>query len=294
MANEGLRFEIAYYTGTGGSALVAGCFEKILNEAGCNGETHLVSVQPENPIKHDILFLIFPVHASNAPEAVYRWLEQIPTVNQMLAVVISVSGGGEIIPNTASRVSSIKRLERKGYNVVYEDMIVMPSNWIVGTHELLAIRLLEVLPQKVNNIVGEVLLGKKHRTKPRLIDYFLSFVGEFEKPFTKYFGKHIKSLDSCVGCGWCAKHCPAENIRIVERQALFDDKCHLCLGCIYGCPEEALVATKYKFILVKEGYDLAKLQSKVPLVEPIDVGELAKGYLWSGVKKYLDPSLRSG
>ncbi len=40
-------------------------------------------------------------------------------------------------------------------------------------------------------------------------------------------------------------------------------------------------------IYYNEGYRLDHLRKKVPLTEKVDVDELAKGYLWSGVKKYL-------
>lgn len=123
-------------------------------------------------ITEDMLVVLYAVHASNAPEPVYEWIKSIPKVNKTTTAVISVSGGGEIPPNTACRVGCIRLLEKKGYDVVYEKMIVMPSNWIVPTMDALAVRLLEVLPAKVGNAVHDLLSGVRHRTKPMLIDRF--------------------------------------------------------------------------------------------------------------------------
>ena len=61
----------------------------------------------------------------------------------------------------------------------------------------------------------------------------------------------------------------------------------MCLGCIYGCPQKALQPTTMKWIVVPEGYDLAALERMGPMTEPIDVPALTRGYLWSGVRKYL-------
>ncbi|MCL1799335.1 MAG: EFR1 family ferrodoxin [Eggerthellaceae bacterium] len=287
IAPKAPHFLVAYYTGTGSTALVAECFCRELEGRGLCGTLQNISCTQAPILSHDLLVVVFPVHASNAPQAMYKWLDALPPVSKTPAVVVSVSGGGEIVPNTASRVSSIKRLAKKGYEVVHDEMIVMPSNFIIGTHELLAAKLLEVLPSKVERIATSVLSGAGHRPKPLLVDRFLSFVGELEKPATRWFGKAIVVSDACIGCGWCAEHCPAGNITVAEGKPTFTNHCHACLSCIYGCPQNALAAKRFKFIIVKEGYDLECFQQKLPLADPVDLDELAKGYIWSGVKKYL-------
>lgn len=45
-------------------------------------------------------------------------------------------------------------------------------------------------------------------------------------------------LDSCVGCGICAKQCPAEAIQIKDRKAVWvKEQCVMCLGCLHHCPK---------------------------------------------------------
>ncbi len=144
MKADNLKYKIAYYTGTGSTARVADCFNDILKKNDCTGNTErITSGEVSDNTPHDLLILIFPVHAFNAPEAVYKWIASVPRANGIPAAVISVSGGGEVIPNTACRQSSIRRLEKKGYQVIYERMLVMPSNWVSATKEPLAVMLLE-------------------------------------------------------------------------------------------------------------------------------------------------------
>lgn len=282
------KIKIAYFSGTGSTARVAVALEKELarRDVSVMMSGIRAGVLPSDD-DEDLLVLLFAVHACNAPEIVYRWIDSIHNERPIPAAVISVSGGGEISPNTACRLSSIGRLEKKGYNVFYEKMIVMPSNWIVKTHDHLAIRLLEVLPLKAARIVDDLLAGVTRRTRPKLIDRVFSKIGEMEKRGAKIFGKRIRVNANCNGCGWCAMNCPADNISMVDGRPVFGGECLLCLKCIYGCPNSALEPGMFKFITVKEGYDLKALEKKMEGVELAPVEDLAKGYLWKGVKDYL-------
>lgn len=280
--------KIMYYSGTGSTRKVAGCFEDCLKDKGISVQTYSV-VEKNTPQvqEEDLLLVVYAVHGLNAPEAVYRWINGLPAVEGKRAVVVSVSGGGEASPNTASRVRCIRRLEKKGYLVTYETMLVMPSNWIVATHEALAVKLLEVLPSKVELVVSDILSGVGRRTKPFWIDRCLAWICEMEKMGAKEFGKRIKCNGDCNGCGSCSNNCPAGNIKMEGGRPAFGKQCHMCLNCLYGCPRKALTPGIMKFVMIKEGYSLKELENKEPWPEPVNVQELAKGFVWAGVKKYL-------
>ena len=217
---------------------------------------------------------------------VYKWLETLKKVNRVTAVVVSVSAGGEVTPNTACRVSTIKRLEKKGYTVLYEQTIVMPSNIFVPTPDEIAVKLLDVLPQKVQKIDDDVLSGVLRRVKPKSLDRFLSFALEIEKKNTKTFGKKLYTDDKCTGCGWCMSKCPAQNITIENNKPVFHKTCVMCYGCIYGCPENAIQAKFFRFSLIKGGFDIDALEKRTS-GSGIKLNSLPKGTLWKGVRKYL-------
>jgi ferredoxin len=282
------KIKIIFFSGTGSTAIVADTFEKSLRDHGKTVMKHELNKR-NLPAKddEDMAIFIYPVHACNAPEPVYEYINAISTVDKVQAVVISVSGGGEIIPNTASRLHCIKRLEKKGYDVIYEKMIVMPSNWMVATVDGLAIRLLEILPSKVEKIVSDLFSGVRRRTKPDFINRLLSDMGELEKYFSGYFGKKIEANENCNGCGWCEKACPRINITLNNGRPNFNNTCVLCLRCIYGCPQKALMPGIGKFIIIKQGYSLSVIGKQTGKDKLDSVEELAKGYLWKGVKEYL-------
>jgi ferredoxin/flavodoxin len=288
LSNEIKHVKILYYSGTGNTRKVAGCLEDFLKDKGITVQTYsMVEKNIAQNQEEDLLLVVFAVHALNAPEVVYRWIDNLPVNQKKQAAVISVSGGGEVSPNTACRLGCIRRLEKKGYSVIYETMLVMPSNFIVATHEALAVKLLEVLPYKVEIVISDILAGIRRRTKPLWIDRCLSWMGELEKMGAKEFGKWIKCNGDCIGCGSCSNNCPAGNIKMAGDRPVFGKQCHLCLNCFYICPRKALSPGIMKFILIKEGYNLKQLEKKAPWPEPVDVQTLTKGYIWSGIRKYL-------
>ncbi len=114
MMNTYSNIKIAYYSGTGGTELAAKSFQSRLETEGrvCSIEKITDGIDHDKR-DHNLLLLLFPVHAFNAPDAVYKWIDGLDTVKHISAAVISVSGAGDVCPNTACRVSSIKRLTKK-------------------------------------------------------------------------------------------------------------------------------------------------------------------------------------
>ncbi len=282
------NIKIAFYSGTGGTELAAKSFQSHLETAGCTCTiekiTHRIG---KDQSSCDLLLLLFPVYAFHAPDAVYKWMDGLNTVSQVPAAVISVSGGGEVCPNTACRVSSIKRLTRKGYHIVYERMIVMPSNWIAPAPSPFPYLLMQALPIVIAQITSDLLSGACRKAKPLWIDRIFSVIGKLETLGGHYWGKRIKVLEHCTGCGWCAIHCPAGNITMTNGKPTFADGCHICLKCIYGCPNKALQPGICKFILIQEGYCLREIAKQLPQNPQTPVQDLKVGFFWLGVKKYL-------
>ncbi len=281
---------IVYFTGTGGTGYIADCFEKAFKRHSVETYKTVLNARDENTTNDaDMLILLFPVYAMNAPLPVSEWIKSTSKVNEKPAIVISVSGGGEVTPNTACRIDTLKKLKSKGYKVIYEKMLVMPSNWIVPVKDEIAIMLLRVAPIRVDKIVQDIMSGTEYRTKPKTIDRLLSLLGRVEKKVTKYFGSRIKVKEACSGCGWCANNCPRCNITMKDGKPVFDSKCVLCLGCLYGCPQKALEPGYMKFVLIKEGYDYKGVLRRMQGVAEINIDEhLKKGWLWDGVRKYLN------
>jgi len=267
--------------------LVAERFDKALKELGTEtGVERIYTGGRRDTAIIEKLILLYPLHAFNAPEPVEEWIQSIGNQEGTPAAVISVSGGGDMIPNTASRVRVIKMLRKKGFDVFYENDITMLSNISVAMPEPMAIKLIQVLPEKVGAMAGDILAEKRRRTSPFVFDRLFSTVGRLERRGAKSFGKAIRVSDECDGCGLCAEQCTSENISMPGEKPVFSDKCNLCLGCLYACPKGALAPGKAKFIMLKE-FKLKDMEKKAAESEPVSADQIKGGPVWNGVKKYL-------
>ncbi|HEY5556606.1 EFR1 family ferrodoxin [Acetobacterium sp.] len=279
---------LVYFTGTGGTARVADAFEQAFLNQSIN--VHRTELNGKNqPVDScDLLVVIFPVHAFNAPKSIDEWIEQAPPGRGRPVAVISVSGGGEISPNTACRAATNQRLKRKGYHVVYEKMFVMPSNFMIKYEDILCAMLLGAAPRNAEKAVSELLTGICHRTTPFWIDRVASKLGVLEKIGAKFFGKCLKANENCINCGWCAQNCPRGNITIVNDKITFGGTCVICLRCVYGCSQKAIEPGIGKFLILKGGFDLRKIENKIGYMTVFpSVEQVTQGSLLKRVKAYL-------
>ncbi len=266
------QVKLVYFSGTGGTERFALLLAQHLKNSNCDVQVlpletqALESAQKDgrfNMNGADILILLFPVHAFDSPEPIYRWIKTLPHSNGLPVAIISVSAAGEYWINGACRVGSIAALTRKGYTVFYERMIIMPFNMLIATKESVSIRLMQLLPIKAASVTADILSAKSRRTHPSVKSRILTFICKIEKLWVKFFGKELCVRKSCTRCGKCAQSCPLGNIQIKNEKPQFGWHCVACLRCIYLCPENAIYPMISRFMPVKNGYNLKILERKM-------------------------------
>lgn len=282
-----MNIQIVYFSGTGCTEYVANTFSNEFHNRGHRTVCQNINSSKSINEQTDLLVICFVVHAFNAPEPVITWIKDLDRANNIPVIIISVSGGGEVTPNLACRVPIKKALKRKHFKIVYEKMLVMPSNWIIETKQVLCSKLLHVLPYKVSYIVNDILNGNTNITHPLIGNRICTLLGSLEHNSAHTFGKNIQVDSMCNGCSLCVKNCPVSNIELYDQKPIFNNKCILCLNCIYSCPQKALIPKKMKFVTIPNGFCFKDI-----LARPIDSNEInldkeAKGYIWLGVKRYL-------
>ncbi len=281
------NIKIAYFSGTGSTAYAAATLRQTAEKMGYKASLYRIGSADVFELKSDeLLILCYVVHACNPPKPVINWLKKLPD-NVNSAAVLSVSGGGEITPNLASRLPAIRILENKGMKVIYEDMFVMPSNWVIAMSDKLASRLIEVLPHKAEMILSNIFSGITRRTSPGPGNRLLSVLCRLEHFGAEKVGRKMKIANNCTGCGICSKKCPVGNIELNAGKPVFSTACTLCLGCIYSCPEQALSLSMLKFFCIKEGFNFSRLLKLPPPGEIFDLNTETENVVWKGVRKYL-------
>ncbi len=290
---------INWFSGTGGTQWAAELLEREMLKIGkvCIRQQVVGRKHPASEIETSWAYqalkvereiFMYPVYAGDAPRPVYEWLEQLKRVQgtQSYATIISVSGGGEVWPNTAARVRVAEKLGEKGYVVDYERMVVLPANALLQTEQDLNTYLIQALPKRIRHIAKEHALGVVRRTKKPLTTGILLALADLEKKGTQYASRHFEVLESCVACGWCASSCPMANIQMTALKPTFLDDCTLCLKCVYGCPKKAIKMTKNKWLVLGK-YNLSGMRVLAERRPKRSVNECCKGLAWVGVKKYL-------
>lgn len=284
---DGLNFKIVFFSGTGGTRRAAITLSKSLKLSGLESEVFEIPTKESLCFNNDYLILLFPVHAFTSPEIVEMWIKSIKKVKNSKAAVISVSGAGEVFPNMACRLSAINKLQAKGFDVSYEDTIVMPSNFSVKTPDHMAVKLLELLPKKTSRIVYNILNNVVPLVNIRLIDRIISKLGDLEKIGAKFWGKRLKANEKCNKCGICSSNCPSKNIKLTSKGPEFNSSCQFCMRCVYSCPNRAIVAALHDKIVIKEGFNINKLEDKMgnPILHSMFDHDVDP--LWNGVIKYI-------
>ena len=262
------NIRIDYYTGTGGSEWIARLLADKLKNDHRNvvvNRIYRANISDVEKLEKDYYILFFPVHSFSAPQSIYEWVEHLAG-NHCKTAVISVSGGGNVMTNSACRCKTVHLLKKRDFNVIYEEMVRMPNNWMKAPSKKKYTRILSKIPNKIDQIAQIVISEKRRKKLIYWIDYLISALGEAEKKGTYKFGNGIKVLDTCTACGLCAKNCCSSNIQIesqVHSKPKFGNRCDMCLGCVYNCPQKALQPTWGGFQVDKNGYDLRIMSQNV-------------------------------
>ncbi|MBN2853342.1 MAG: EFR1 family ferrodoxin [Clostridia bacterium] len=282
------KIHIVYFTGTGGTGYAADTLTTAFKDKNYKVYcSELLQSKLPSINENETLVLMFPVYAADAPHVIYRWIASLTKVISQKAVVVSVSGGGEISPNTACRMKSVRRLIKKGYQVDNEYSLCMPSNFIMPTHDILAINLLKILPGKCEIIVNEVTGNIKRRKKVNFIDRIILLLCHGEKIGSKIAGRLMRVTDDCNGCGLCAIQCPKSNITMKDNRPEYHFSCELCLRCVYLCPKKAVKLRILKRFVLKEGFNINSYIKKIHEDTLISEEGIPDGFLWKGIVSYL-------
>lgn len=223
---------IYYFSGTGNSKWVAQQMAAQMNE-------QMRDIIPKSS-QHDLqeekfIGFVFPIYAWGVCKPMMEFVKQLPPTSAFTFAICTCG---------ADNGNAMKEL-KKVYRIDSCYSIEMPSNYIIG-EDLEPADVIEkkiaAAKQQIENMAREIL---EHRTimhvhegsfpwmKTKMIHPLFERFATTTRPFTI-------DLDRCNGCGWCAAHCPAATIQMVDGKPTWNEHCYQCLRCLNGCPQTAI------------------------------------------------------
>lgn len=258
---------IYYFSGTGNTELVANMFKEEFPKHEYN--VNLIKIEDvlKNNLsidinKYDLIGIGSQVIGYGSPSIVHKFIQRLPEVKAKKVFIFRTAGGVAPINYNVSK-SIIRVLRKKGYDVFYERVFSIASNWVVKYSDNVVKELYEATKKKVSIMCEEIMSGEKRILKTSLgLKILMEFVAFISTPCFKLLGKDLAVNKACVKCGICIKNCPAQNIYEKNSKIKFKLNCNCCMRCIYSCPKNAINFRLVKFFAVPGGYNIKKTLEK--------------------------------
>ncbi len=273
-----MKINIFYFTGTGFTERVGKALTKEFVALGQETKLHyipeLLYTKPgsDNENKHDIgkklgelddadmIGIMYPVHSFNAPEVVVKFAGQLPFGNGRKAFIVKTAGDKAEI-NAGSSILLMKILTKRGYQVTYEELVQMPTNFAVRYEDEFIIDLVLKADELVKIIAEEIIKGRNKPVSTSIGKKVFATATRIEWLGAHVIAKFCFNVEkTCNLCGVCVKDCPAHNISVKKDKITFGTKCTFCMRCIYTCPQKAIHLKKpLGAIEVKDWFDIEEL-----------------------------------
>lgn len=245
-----MNIELRYFTGTGNSLKVLKTCGNLFTESGNHINISEISKNETILPDNDLLGFCFPVYAFGIPRICNIYLTKLERFKEKQKAFILITAGD--LDESGFAINECERiLKKKNCEIVYSDVIQMPINWTTSPKPPFpptkdeAIDIVNDGLIKTQEIIKDILGGRKkyHRfnypKRYSKIKFYIDFL------VFKYIGiqnlwRNFKVYDNCNGCMYCAKICPTNSIRIVERRPIWAKTCEQCMRCVNFCPEESI------------------------------------------------------
>jgi ferredoxin/flavodoxin len=265
---------ILCFSGTGNTEFVVRKLVEALQNKGVDAAAHkLEKLSAEQDLKTlleaDLIGIAFPVHAFNPPPLVEHILRKLYSVEAKRYFILKTSGSSFANGGTTSSLKNT--LRRKNWQLQYETLVPMPSNFM-GRYPDKLIKLAVQMAIKQTELIATDLMDEDRTTlKASRLTRLSSFLMRIERLGARFYGRFLKVEANCTSCGKCVRDCPTGNITMQSERFKFGWKCTFCMRCSFCCPVQAFTHRHLgKLLFVKPPYDLEAIL-KDPKIEAADL-----------------------
>lgn len=257
-----MRILIVYFSGTGNTKRISVLMQREFISGGADCrivamEDYCLQRLELDLSGIDLVGIGFPVHAMDAPQIVYDFLELLPKKAQNY-FLFKTAGSAFIQAGSTRQIRH--HLAMMGWKLVYEQLFEMPPNAFGTAKPEKVLARYNKCSALVSLSTLDILSGNRHRIREApLVDLCYAFA-RLEKYGARQSSRRWYANAKCNLCGLCVSQCPAQNIRIEDGKLVFADKCLLCLRCWWICPRRAISHKLLGFAFLKEPYSLPDIE----------------------------------
>ncbi len=258
------KLGVFYFSGTGNTEIVAehvahtfiqlGWSVDIIRMEDVNKKTIQVDIN-----QYDMIGLGCQVIAFGIPMVVRNFVREVPKLSDNMKVFIFRTCGGVVPSNYNVSKKLIRMLKHRNFDVCYEELFSIGSNWIIKYDDLIMKQLYIATIRKITQMCEAIDNGERHFYKTGIaLQFKMGVLSALSSIVLPLLGKDAVVDKTCTKCGVCAKRCPAENITIKNGKVKFHSSCSACMRCVYSCPNHAINFRLLHFVKIPDGYDVKK------------------------------------
>lgn len=231
---------IFYYSATGNTRYAANYLAEKLHDRAIN----LLELS-EIPEIEDSVGLMFPIYCWGVPPVVSRFVGKLlPALGPDVYLWAACTCGDEAGVAMKKLDGRIRRARGRGVDALWS--VAMPNTYVllpgfdVDSPEVEEAKL-EAAPGRLDEIAIPI-----ERREGGIYDVHQGSMPALRSaifPLFERWGVSAKRWhvsDACIGCGSCARICPARNIRLEEGRPTWGNKCYSCCACFHCCPVKAI------------------------------------------------------
>jgi ferredoxin len=206
---------------------------------------------------YDALIIAYPTHSMNAPKIVVNFAKRLHKSNNINTFIIHTCSVDDA-SNYGSSDLLIKKLNKKGYRVIYNTLVEMPSNFSNKYTEKQVVRALAKANEAAAAIAQDIteLKSNLEDTERSRLSKIITSLARIEWFGARFIGKFFYAKNHCKSCGACVANCPNKNIVKNKKTVGFKWSCGMCMRCIYQCAENAVgVRRPFGFVRFDKWYD---------------------------------------
>lgn len=262
------KLGIYYFSGTGNTEIAARLVEQSFSARGWAVDVIRIEdvnngMRELNIEQYDLVGFGSQVIGYGIPGVVRRFAKKLPTVSDNKKAFIFRTAGGVAPINYNVSKKLIRMLKRKQYDVCYEQLFSIGSNWMIKFDDVIMKQMYQATARKITRMCEVIERGGRHYYNTgTALRIKMGVISTFAAMIFPLLGKDAVIEKSCSQCGLCVSNCPAKNIYIKNGKIMFHISCSACLRCVYSCPKKAIRFRLCSFITLPGGYNVKKSLSE--------------------------------